>query len=174
MKKVMCIAVAALMSVAVSNAAETGKTDKEIGNIGVGYQGLFLNGMLNGVAVRQTPAPIGWQAEIMQGALDTDDADGWMIVLKGKGYYSLIERENSKFYVGAGLGFWYVDVDGDGITGLSFSPLMGVEWNFAGLPELGFNFEVNYEMMLFDADDVGAGDIGVAGVNVTTGIIYYF
>lgn len=169
MKKVLGIALVALMAVSVAQAEET---TKEVGNIGVGYQGIFLGDMLNGVAVRGTPAPIGWQVELSQGIINSDDlGDVDLFALKGKGYYALIERPNSKFYVGASLGYIMAEVDGDDLDGLSIAPLMGVEWKFTELPELGINFEVSYELNELETDN---SDVGIYGINVSTGIIYYF
>ncbi len=177
MKKILGIALVALMSVSIAQAEETAK---EVGNIGVGYQGMFLGNLLNGVAVRGTPAPIGWQVELTQGMVDVENGlEADLFVLKGKGYYALVERANSKFYVGASLGFWMAEIDQGGgssdVDGFSLAPLMGVEWNFAELPELGFNFEVSYELNELEADTPGGDtDVGIYGVNVATGIIYYF
>ena len=185
MKKVLGIAVVALMAVTVAQAQE--KTmNEDVGNIGVGYQGMFLGNLLNGVAVRGTPAPIGWQVELTQGMIEIDpdgggSADADLLVLKGKGYYALIERDNSKFYVGASLGYWMAETDnllGPGsadIDGWSVAPLIGAEWNFSELPELGFNFEVSYELNELEIDTPGGdADLGIYGINVGTGIIYYF
>ncbi len=171
MKKVLCIAMAALMAVSLSYAAEHEHDEDVV--IGVGYQGLLLGDLLSGVAVRSKPAPIGWQAELVQGIIDSDalgDVD--LLVLKGKGYYTLVENQHSVLYAGASLGYWMGEAGGGDIDGWSFAPLMGAEWSFEELPEIGFNFEVSYEFDMLDAD--GGGDINIYGINVTTGIVYYF
>ncbi|MEN8254119.1 MAG: hypothetical protein ABFR33_01495 [Verrucomicrobiota bacterium] len=171
MKKILCIVAVAAMALAVQ--AEEAAKDDDVGSIGVGYQGMFLGNLLNGVAVRGTPAPIGWQVELTQGMLDTDGGpEVDLLVLKGKAYYALVERENSKLYAGASVGYWMVDLFGADIDGFSIAPLIGAEWNFAELPELGFNFEVSYEITELEAD--GGGDLGISGINVSTGIVYYF
>jgi hypothetical protein len=159
----------------------------EVGNIGVGYQGIFMDDMImNGVAIRGTPAPIGWQIELAQGDLDDDSyGSADFLVLKGKAYYALIERQNSVFYTGASIGYWMAEDHPDAdwkieTDGWSIAPLIGAEWSFSELPELGFNFEVSYEFnsLEFDDDDPGAnpdsGDIDISGINVSTGVTYYF
>jgi hypothetical protein len=178
MKKVLCIAIVALLAASVGYAAE----GDEPGNIGVGYQGVVLGDLLNGVAVRGTPAPIGWQVELVQGMAEIDPGGGTLevdaLVLKGKGYYALIERANSAFYVGASLGYWTAEICSPGpeadIDGWSIAPLMGAEWNFAELPELGINFEVSYEFDMLEDDAGGTTDIDLYGITVSTGVTYYF
>lgn len=171
MKKILCIVAVTAMAFAVQ--AEEATKDDGVGSIGVGYQGLFLGNLLNGVAVRGTPAPIGWQVEFTQGMLDVDgSSEVELLVLKGKVYYALVERENSKLYTGASVGYWMAEFSGADIDGFSIAPLIGAEWNFTELQELGFNFEVSYEFNELEAD--GGGDLGIYGINVSTGIVYYF
>jgi len=175
MKKVLCIASIALLAVTAVQAEE-GSTTDEPGNIGVGYQGILLGNLLSGVAVRGTPAPIGWQAEIVQGMIDVDGNKVDLMIVKGKAYYALVERTNSKFYTGASLGYWNLGLEdflGADIDGWSVAPLIGAEWNFSEIPELGFNFEVSYEFNQLEVDDVDV-DIDIYGVNVSTGVTYYF
>lgn len=181
MKKLLGIVLVSLVAISMVQAQEG---NSEPGNIGAGYQGVVLGDLLNGVAVRFKPAPVGGQVELVQGMAEFDaggggtvDAD--LMILKGKGYYSLIERANSTFYVGASLGIWQASVEQGGgtadIDGFSFAPLMGAEWNFAELPELGINFEVSYEFDLLNADAGGPeADVNLYGVMVSTGVTYYF
>lgn len=174
MKKVLCVAVVAMMAVSVGFAEEAGS---ETGNIGVGYQGVVLGNLMNGVAVRMKPAPLGAQVELVQGSVDVDSGalEADLLVIKGKAYYALVERENSKMYVGASLGYWMAEIEGADIDGFSVAPLMGVEWNFAELPELGINFEVSYEIDMLEVDaGGGTADIDLSGITVSTGIVYYF
>lgn len=180
MKKVLSIAIVALMAVSISMAEE----GNEPGNIGVGYQGVVMGNLLSGLAVRGQPAPIGWQVELVQGMLEVDPSGGSaleadIMILKGKGYYALIERANSSFYVGASLGYWMAEIDPGGgsadIDGFSIAPLMGAEWNFEELPELGINFEISYEIEMLEADASGStADINAYGIAVSTGVTYYF
>lgn len=186
MKKLLCIGIASLMAISMVQAEEN---TSEPGIVGVGYEGMFMGDVLmNGLAVRGRPAPVGWAVELAQGNVD-DDYEGSidLFALKGKVFYGIIQRENSAFYAGASLGYWMMEVhlrdewkrEDDG---WSIAPLMGVEWNFQGLPELGFNFEVSYEFnsLSYDRDEPGAiasaksGDLTLNGIAVNTGVVYYF
>jgi hypothetical protein len=180
MKKLLCLVVATTLACASTFACDTCgcKAGGDPGNIGVGYQGLLLGDLVSGVAVRSTPAPVGFQGELLQGFADLGgglEVDLWII--KGKAYMALVERENSVLYAGASLGYWNLQADTIGdVDGWSIAPLIGAEWNFAELPEIGINFEVSYEITDLETDAAGGGgtDIGISGINVTTGIVYYF
>lgn len=170
MKKLLCVALASLMVSAIVHAEET---DKAVGNLGVGYQGFFIGGdLVNSLAVRYAPKPFGGQIEIGQMSMDAGaGTDTSLFMLKGKGYYNLIDRENSDFYVGASIAYLMLDQNGAEVDGFSIAPLMGVEYRFQGLPELGINFEVSYELVSLDA---AGTDVDFNGISVCTGINYYF
>jgi hypothetical protein len=91
-----------------------------------------------------------------------------------------IQRENSAFYAGASLGYYMIDTKNllgpeTNVDGFSIAPLIGAEWRFQGLPELGLNFEVSYELNALEAESGGTTvDIGLYGITVSTGINYYF
>jgi len=189
MKKVLCIAVGALLAISVAY----GEENSEPGQIGVGYQGIFFGDLINALSIRMAPAPIGGQLEIGEGggSLSTGgaaaDTDFEIFMLKGKGYYTLIQRENSAFYAGASLGYYIISIDDPAgnfttagttdVTGFSIAPLIGTEWNFQGLKELGFNFEISYEINNFDVDVPGTAtdpDLGLRGITISTGVNYYF
>jgi hypothetical protein len=152
--------------------------------VSVGYQGLVGQGTnyLNGLSVRGWTDQIGYQGAIFYGQASVDtlggttDADLW--VLDGQVMYAPIVKENSKFYVGADLGYghWSVDPAGPGSMSDNFwkaGPLLGAEYNFPGLPELGFNWEVSYEFLNVSIDDLNT-DIDLSGINVTAGVHYKF
>ncbi len=183
MKTTLCIATAISLLMGVQ-AAETETQIEmeteigteiehaEIGLIGVGYQGFFIGGdLLNTLAVRYAPKPIGGQVEIGKMSIDADGDELDLFMLKGKGYYSLIERENSTFYAGASLAYIKIEQDGTEVDGFSIAPLMGVEYKLQGLPELGLNFEVSYEIVDLDAD---GADVTLDGIGVCAGMSYYF
>jgi len=170
------------MAVSVAQAE-----DSEPGQIGVGYQGIFFGDLINAVSVRFAPAPLGGQIELGQGSVDIDAPGGFgadldILMIKGKLYYTLIQRENSVFYAGASLGYYKIEstsfpfVGTADTDGFSIAPLIGAEWRFQGLPELGLNFEVSYEINDLESDLPGGGttDIGLYGITVSTGIHYYF
>lgn len=189
MKKIVCIAVATLMAVVSAQAddPQAGAAEQDSAKIGVGFQGVFIGDLLPGAAIRMAPDPVGFQIEASQGSITIDppgpgfDADMTLFILKGKVYKAVVERENSCFYLGASIGYFKAQDDlltgGADIDGWSLAPLVGAEWNFSDLPELGFNFEISYEMndLKIDPDGGGASaDLGIKGITVSTGVIYYF
>jgi len=170
--------------------------------IGVGYQGMFNGNMLNGLSVRGWFGPntaIGGELNLFYVASKADlsfagnglgsaDADLWMAELKFM--YAFLVRQNSRFYAGAKIAYGQYDVTG----GPNFNPgfaelkgraiipgiLVGAEWNFPALPELGFNFDVgyNYVYNTNTGSVVGNQDVDIDlkmhGINVAAGIKYYF
>lgn len=173
MKKLVVITLAATAMAFTAQAEEPSQND--IGSFGVGYQGIYVGDLISGLSMRYAPAPVGGQIEIGEGGIDIDGEEITMLMLKGKAYYSLIQRENSVFYLGASLGYYKVDLDlADAeLDGWSFAPLMGAEYRFQGLAELGLNFEVSYEFNSWEIDAADA-DIDLRGIAVSTGINYYF
>ncbi|MEE9913745.1 MAG: porin family protein [Deltaproteobacteria bacterium] len=159
--------------------------------IGVGYQGLIAGNVLNGLSVRGWFGPktaIGVEANGFYGSakISVDgsssdlSADLWMIELKPM--YAFIVRDNSRFYGGlkGAYGKFNSSASSDLIDGSFWMGglLVGAEWNFPVLPEVGFNFEVGYNY-ISNSNDVGSSpstgvDIKLHGINVGAGIKYYF
>lgn len=178
MKKVLCIAVVALMAVSIGYADET---SDEPGNIGIGYQGVLFEGYtMNQISLRYAPEPIG--GALVFGHMKRDHKDGgsdwedWL--LQAKGFYTLIDRQNSDFYVGGTLGWGYSEYKSGGSeeedTTWLIGALAGVEWNFTELPEVGFNFEFGYNVEFIEEDDGSSEDSIFKGTYVSLGAHYYF
>ena len=98
-----------------------------------------------------------------------------------KGMYAPVVKENSRFFLGleAGLGRVNYEVTGDPDytdTLWLVRPLVGAEYNFSGIPELGFNFEVGYIFTSYNADDslVNHGSLDMSGISIGAGVHYYF
>ena len=98
--------------------------------------------------------PSVMKAPIFYGEMGIDtpggdtDADIWL--LDAQVMYAPIVKENSRFYMGLNLGYGQYDVDVAGFGDMDDSfwmvgPLIGAEYCFQGLPELGFNWEVSYD-----------------------------
>ena len=89
-------------------------------------------------------------------------------------------KTNSRFYVGleGGLG----SVGGDTLDALdadvsvwTINPLMGAEYSFSDIPELGLNFEVGYKFHHINVDTPGPEfDVNLDGTFVSLGAHYYF
>ena len=175
MKKVLCILAAMTMVVGIQAEDEV-KTNK-VSPIGIGYQGQFFNGLsLNALSVRWNPAPLGGQVLFGRSTSDTNNsnAESTIITLQGKLFYTLIQRKNSQFYAGGKLGFLFGETTNNNgnktdTNGLVLGALVGTEWRFEELPEIGFNFEVGYD---FGNTDVP--DVDTSGVIVSLGAHYYF
>ena len=193
MKKILCITLMALMAVAIAHA----EGEDEPGNFGLGYQGIVLNGdsgpgLMNAIALRWAPQPIGGSLSLGQfastaevsGGSQEDTTTAW--ALQGKILWTLIDRANSDFYVGGLLGMAYYEDERTGsgndykreYASFIFGVLGGVEWRFAELPEIGFNFELGYNFETEEYEDNANVsdnlDTLFSGTSVTMGATYYF
>ena len=153
--------------------------------VSVGYQGFIGNGqnLLSGLSVRGWSDMVGYEGTIFYGQATVDtgfgdiDADVW--ILDFQLMYAAVAKENSKFYVGMDFGYGQWDLDFPGAGGDAddsfwmVGPLVGAEYSFQGLPELGFNWEVSYEFINADVDDAGM-ELDLNGINVTAGVHYKF
>ena len=196
MKKVLCITMMTLMAVAITHAAEG---DNEPGNFGLGYQGIVVSDghdqggpdVMNAIALRWAPKAVGGSITLGQYGYSSEDNDSpaneWetsVWSLQGKVLWTLIDRPNSDFYVGGLLGVARYDFEatpGGGPafteewTAVIFGGLAGVEWHFTELPEIGFNFEVGYNIETSTFEEPGDEiDTIFAGTSVTMGATYYF
>jgi hypothetical protein len=97
--------------------------------------------------------------------------------------YDLVEKENSDFYTGLGIGYNFnktanaAAVGADNLRVLRISIPLGYEFSFAGLPEVGFSFEAGVVMDYYqDANDAfGFSSVGGnVGGNLGLGVHYYF
>jgi hypothetical protein len=173
MKKTLGIAMIVAVLASVGVRAE----DSAPGRLGIGYQGTIIHesgaNIGNGIALRFAPKPLGGSLSIA--TLDEDSKDGGddsdHLLLEAKCFYSLISREHSNFYVGGMLGLDNYDENGDDENTVGIGVLLGTEWYFAELPELGFNFEVGYA---FAGDDEEGTDSVLNGTTVSVGATYYF
>jgi len=194
MKKVLSITMMALMATAIAHAEGENNAP---GQFGLGYQGVIIldhaneSPIMNEIMLRFAPQPIGGAILIgQQSYIWENDPKTWeetasVLTLQGKFYYRLIERKNSDFYIGGLLGFARYDAEWDPVVGptdeenynsfiLGF--LAGVEWRFNELPELGFNFELGYNLEWSNLEDWGGDeeDAMFAGTSVSMGATYYF
>ncbi|MFO7964151.1 MAG: hypothetical protein R6U50_09545 [Desulfobacterales bacterium] len=146
--------------------------------LSVGYQGLIGTGsnLLSGISVRGWSDAFGYEGTFFYGHADVDgpdlEADIW--ILDAKLMYAAVIRENSKFYVGADFAYGQYDIDDFTDDNLWMAgPMLGAEYSFQGLPELGFNWEVGYNFINVDIDDMDA-ELKLDGINVTAGVHYRF
>jgi len=156
--------------------------------IGVGYQGLIAGNILNGASVRGWFGPntaIGGEFNVFYGAakISQDGAPNdlsaslWLVELKPM--YAFIVRENSRFYAGLKGAYGQYKAEQTGSMDGKFwmgGALVGAEWNFPSLKEVGFNFEVGYNYVSDKNSSDGSPDVNIKlhGINVGAGIKYYF
>lgn len=146
--------------------------------VGVGYQGMVAGDYLNGISARGWIGNnFGLEASVFYGSIDADVngygnvTDSDMTLFEAKAMYAFLVKQNSRFYVGAKGGVGKLDYDIDDDTVWTCGAFVGSEWNFQGIPELGFNFDVGYNYIDYDDDHV---DIKLDGIAATFGIHYYF
>jgi hypothetical protein len=179
MKLRMVITVCAVMALAVTSvsAVEQG--------FGLGYQGMFVPELVNGLSARGWMAPnIGLEGNFYHAGVKVDlpspasDVDGNLFILTGKFLLAPVVKANSKFYIGCEAGFARVSYDlgsgDDDQDALVISPLMGVEYFFQGLPEVGFNWEVGYRFLMMTIENSQDIDINIMGIWAGLGAHYYF
>ena len=189
-----CVAIAifmVLMSVGSVFAADDAGKNFIANKVGIGYQGMIAGNLLNGASVRYWVGDrVGLEGNFFLGAVkataagqDAIDADIWSF--EAKVLYAPVVRPNSKFYVGAKVGYGQFDAKlGDGtnvdIKGSDFwtpGVLVGAEWSLTSIPEVGFNFEVGYSALIYNSNklpDDADIDLRIHGVNAAIGIHYYF
>ena len=168
----------AIMATAVTHAE-----GDEPGRFGIGYQGVLgqaSSQALNAFSLRFAPKPFGGALILGEMLESTDDDDVTAFTMQGKFFYSLIERQNSAFYIGGLLGITRYDGEFSGFseesTSVLFGGLFGAEWNFSELPEIGFNFEAGYNFEADHFEDDGGADADTlfGGTYVSLGATYYF
>ncbi len=178
-----CMTVVALMVFVCAMPALAEEHNYISNKVGVGYQGMIASDYLNGISVRGWIGNnFGLEGSFFYGGIDAEGNNGYKItdsdvsLIEVKAMYAFLVKNNSRFYVGAKGGYGQLDIEafGDKVTDddlWSCGAFVGSEWNFQGIPELGFNFDVGYNYMNYDDDNV---DIDLDGIAVTFGIHYYF
>ena len=94
------------------------------------------------------------------------------IDIGGKLLYKIKDEKSINVYTGGGIGIAIVDPDlGDSETAFSIGGILGVEYFFSGLPNLGFSSEIEFGV----SDYVDNTTVGLeADTFLTAGIHYYF
>jgi hypothetical protein len=164
--------------------------------VGVGYQGMIVGNLLNGVSVRGWIGErVGLEGNFFLGdvkattttngnaTLGMDSTNGtesyanvWN--LEAKAMYALIVRSNSKFYVGGKIGYGRVDINAVNMQSF-WTPgvFVGSEYSLPSIPEVGLNFEVGYSGIIYNSTglpECQSIDLRLHGVNAAVGIHYYF
>jgi len=154
------------------------------GQLGVGYQGMFLDNIMNGASARYWLSDnLALEGDIFHLYAEATPSPvaginhGHVLSFMGKALYAPVVKSNSRFYLGAQFGYAALLIPGGNNNGnlINAGPLMGAEYHFSEIPELGFNFEVGYLWnYAFQGVDPADLDIHLLGVNVAFGVHYYF
>ncbi len=92
----------------------------------------------------------------------------------GKFLYNFIEETNMNLYAGAGVYFFsqppYNNTDSTE-GGFSVSALSGIEFFLQGLPNLGFNLELDLGVRYLNGDGTA---VGISADSINAGFHYYF
>jgi hypothetical protein len=166
MRKVKFIAILLIIIlVSTSNVA----AKDLLGLIGVGFNSQLSPRDITSISIKY------WAGSklCLQGMLGfqlTDDVDEFDI--GGKALYVIKSEQNMNVYAGGGLGIANIDQDAGGSdTAFSLSGVLGVEYFFSGLPNLGFSTELGLMFLDYDNEDSVGSD---ADTFLTAGIHYYF
>ncbi len=174
----------ALVAAGLAVMLGAGTASAQDGKIGLGYQGIFAGDILSGVSARYW-FDKNWGAElnVFYGTVgaeidDVEIGNADLLLGTAKIVYAPVVKANSKFYVGleGGLGSVGGDVVPDDVdlTIWTLSPLMGVEYSFSDIPELGLNFEVGYKFHNIDIETPGSDfNVNIDGTFVSLGAHYY-
>ncbi|MFO7860930.1 MAG: hypothetical protein R6U41_06885 [Desulfosalsimonas sp.] len=181
-------------SAAAEEASESGLDWKA----GLGYQGMWVGGFLNGISARTwIEDKYGVEANYFYGDVETrtfdvdqsDTSDADLYIFELKAMYAPVVREYSRFYVGAVVSRGSFDLKNTGyFFGRDFDDkiwgyglFIGSEWHFQEFPEIGFNFDVGYKAYRYDDrytdpddGDYFKMDLDLEGIDATVGIHYYF
>ena len=191
MKKILSAALVALLCGSGNAFAADNTEAPNVEKFSLGYEGILAGNVIQGVSSRYWfTNNVGGEVNLSYGRLGLntdipgiDDAHASLLMASAKVMYAPVVKAHSRFYVGLEGGIGNVGVeneDKDALPGdvsvYTVSPLIGSEFYFAELPELGLNWEVGYRFQTvnWDSDIVGDVDLKLDGTFVTVGAHYYF
>lgn len=176
MKKVS----AALLFLFLAAAAASAEEGSSAAKIGVGFEGMKYGTFITGVSARSWFFNrFGLEGNVFYGkvkcSIDGESISGDLWEVEPKVMAALIVNENSRFYAGVKLGYGKIGFEASDMSvhkGV-FNPgvLLGTEFSFSELPEIGFNFEFGYSRNLYKIEGIR---VCIDGTNIEGGIHYYF
>lgn len=89
----------------------------------------------------------------------------------GKFLYNVMEETNMNLYAGGGFYVFTQPVNGDTKGGFSFGALGGTEFFLQGLPNLGFNLELDLGVKYLNQYGTA---FGISADSINAGVHYYF
>ncbi|NTU58705.1 MAG: hypothetical protein HGB00_07275 [Chlorobiaceae bacterium] len=187
----VCLAASFVFGSGTTAIAAEASNGPNAGKVGLGYEGIFGGSILQGLSGRywvnnNVAAEVNFfygNATVSGINFIANKLDGDLLLGTAKVMFSPVVKPHSRFYVGieGGLGSINLEADGVGTPGdvgvYVVNPLIGSEFSFAEIPELGFNFEVGYKFHHIDyTNDANVGDIDIDlnGIAIALGAHYYF
>lgn len=173
-------------AVAVAGAINSASAMDRAGKIGLGFQenfmssGVFGSSFLGTVSVKYGVTS-NITGQFMFGFDMWTKGNDKSFDFGARLLYDLVEKENSDFYTGLGVGYTWNKVVAafpavDNGRAVRVNLPLGFEWSFAGLPEVGFNAEVGVMLDYNKATKAwgfqSAG--GTIGGALGLGVHYYF
>ena len=150
--------------------SSTGLFAKDLnGRVGLGFNSQLSPNGINSASLKiWTTSDICLQPIL--GFQFSDDVNE--IDVGGKLLYKIKDEKNTNVYTGGGIGVAIVDPDpGDSETAFSIGGILGVEYFFSGLPNLGFSSEIEFVVSDYLENTI----VGIeADTFLTAGIHYYF
>jgi len=192
MKKILSAVLLALLCGSGSAFAMDSAEGPNIKKFSAGYEGVLAGNVIQGLSTRY------WFNNNVAGELNfyygrlglntdipgVDDAHASLLMASAKVLYAPVVRQHSRFYLGLEGGIGNVGVENEDkdvlpgdVSVYTVSPLIGSEFYFAEIPELGLNWEVGYRFQTvhWDSDSaIGDVDLKLDGTFVTVGAHYYF
>ena len=129
------------------------------GHFGVGYEQIFNSGL--GEISLKYGLSKNITAQIMYGMDVLDNHGPKKYELAGRILVDVLKKEHSAVYTGFGAGYMFNDKDPDSIK---FNLPIGVEFSFAGLPEISFGAETG--LVFIYQRGIESTDVATVGGNV--------
>lgn len=192
MKKILSAALLALLCGSGNAFAADNTEAPNVEKFSLGYEGILAGNVVQGVSSRYWfTNNVGGEVNLSYGRLginietplDENDAHASLLMGSAKIMYAPVVKAHSRFYVGLEGGIGNVGVEANDEDALpntdvnvyTISPLIGSEFYFAEVPELGLNWEVGYRFQTVNIDnDAAEVDLKLDGTFVTVGAHYYF
>ncbi len=176
MKKLLTV----LSVIAVAGAVSSASAMDRTGKVGLGFQegitnnALFGTSTLGSWSVKYGLAP-KMMGQFTLGFDSVTKSGDKSIDFGGRFLYDLIQKENSNFYTGLGVG-WAQDKKPVDNRVLQINIPLGYEFSFASLPEIGFSAEAGIMLDYAKAGKSwGFHSVGgTVGGALGLGVHYYF
>jgi hypothetical protein len=171
-------------AVAVAGAIGSASAMDRSGKIGLGMQesftsnGTFAGAPLGSISLKYGVTPQITGQFVFGFTYTTKTAANKMANFGARLLYNLVQKENSDFYTGLGVGWVQDKINAAAADGrvLRIQIPLGYEFSFAGLPEVGISAEAGIVYDYIKANKASQFQTfgGNVGGNLGLGVHYYF